>query len=194
MTKCPVCRVELDASLDACPECSFGYQVLLDYYNKKLSNAGLERELSILNDQAGILNARERKQCKKLLADFSKRFPGLYFSVYLESATDHDEADSKSLWLLNSSRFTDLPEGAHQQYGILLYIDANKSTAAMSMGAAFSPYLKARHTFCFLAACHSEFYRARYFNAITKVLRKTSSHLSERCPVFSKIHPDSSVS
>lgn len=186
--KCPSCRVIHTEVSDACPDCGFGFSVLDGYYGQYTSRKKA-LEAKLLTDKAGVLNTNERRQCKRVVIGFARRFPGAFFSVYLDSAQDHEEADSKSLWLLNKAHFTDLPEAAHSQFGILLYIDANKRSAALSYGAGFSPYLNARNTFSFLKSGHPDFYRGRYLSAVKKIVNKTTSHLSVKCPVIKKAHP-----
>ena len=166
-----------------CPKCDFGFTTLDSYYSF-YNNVRRPVEAKLITDKAGILNSSERKMTKRTLISFAKRFPGLFFTVYLDSAKDHDEADSKSLWLINKARFTDLPETAHSQYGFMLYIDANKKAVAMSYGSGLDTHLRSKDTFSIIKASHPEFYRGRYYNAIKKTVHQTSSHLAHKCPII----------
>jgi len=140
----------------------------------------------MLNDIAGVLNFNERRVCKRKLIEFSHRFPALFFSVYLDVAKDYEEADSKSLWLLNKADFTDLPHEAHPQYGILLYIDANKKSIALSYGEGLSRYMTGKDTYGFLKSAHSDLIKGHYIEGIKKVLKRTSNHLSFQCQGLKK--------
>lgn len=177
---CPSCRAPLVGEMEVCPHCGFGFSVLDHFYTSQRETK-TPLEASLLTDKAGLLNSSERKECLNILKKFSTRFPGLFFAVYLDSSRVHEVADSKCLWLMNKAHFKDLPEGAHPQYGILLYIDANKKATALSFGDGLESVLEVAKVYSFLSGCYSEFYSGRYLNAIEKVVSKTSSYLSLRC-------------
>jgi len=178
---CSNCGVDHDQVYSECPECGFTYP-LLDQYYTDLPPTDSRPILELLNDPAGILNVSDRVLCKDEIREFCRRFPAMFFSVYLDASGDNDDADSKSLWLYNKADFSALPAGAHVQYGVLLYIDANKKEASISFGDGLSPYMDGKESFQLLKGAHTFLYRGKYLLSIQHVLRKLTAHLIRKFP------------
>ena len=178
---CSSCKVELTEVCSECPECGYTYSLLDEYYMDLNPNDTFPI-IESLNDAAGILNVSDRVLCKDDIREFCRRFPSMFFSVYLDAAKDDEDADSKGLWLYNKGEFSALPTGSHIQYGVLLYIDANKKEASLSYGDGLAPYLSGKECFKLLKGAHTFLYRGKYLLSIQHVLRKLTAHLIRKCP------------
>ncbi len=176
-SSCPSCHAQVPTNALSCDTCNYGYDLLNNFYNPQ--NTKQAKAVSILNDTSYTLKKTEVKAITRDLKSFQATFPDLFFAVHLESKKE--KPTTKGLWLLNNVKFTDLQNKVTSQYGILLYIDPEANTAALSYGLGLSPYITLEESNNILRTSISLFSRANYPRAIRLIIRHTSDLLISKC-------------
>jgi len=176
---CPSCHAQVQTDAASCSACNYGYDLLNNFYNPQ--NTKQDKAVSILNDTSYTLKKAEMKAITRELKSFQTTFPDLFFAVHLESKKE--KPTTKGLWLLNNLKFTDLQNNVSSQYGVLLYIDPEANTAALSYGLGLSPYITLEEANNILRTSITLFSRANYTKAIRLIIRHTSDLLISKCYV-----------
>ena len=177
ITTCPSCETELNSELNKCPVCGYGFNLLSAYYAHKsppkITKRITDRTKQTLkgNDYTQILEHADR---------FTESFPDLFFATYIESR--QEVADTKGLWLHNFLTFSDLAPTVAPQGGILLYLDPDQGSIALSRGLLLLPYLTDAECESFLRDAISLFEARQYPEAYGLIIDTLTHHLISKCP------------
>lgn len=135
--------------------------------------------LKKFTDVAGVLRRKERHEMWRLLARFEKKFPQLFFSIYVGAFEEVTSLRQFGFWLLNRAVYSDVEAERPNENGILLVLDVNGKTAAMTFGYAVMPYLNEDSTFGALSAAHPFLIQGEYLKAFRAVMMKTEQTLKK---------------
>ncbi|MGC6582464.1 MAG: TPM domain-containing protein [Akkermansiaceae bacterium] len=130
-------------------------------------------------DAAGVLRRKERDAMRKILERFEQKFPQLFFSIYVGAFDDIPNLRQFGFWLLNRAAYSDVGVDRPNENGVLLVLDVNGKTAAMSFGYAIMPYLDEDTTFDALSAAHPFLLQGEYLKAFRVVLTKIENTLKK---------------
>jgi hypothetical protein len=140
-----------------------------------------EVRLKCLSDAAGVLRKKERELAGAVLEEFQRKFPQLFFAVYLGSFRELPSLRQFGFWLLNRGAFEDVDLSRPNEAGILLSVDVGGKSAGISFGYILQPYLDDENTFGPLSAAHPYLLQEQYLQAIevvvgrmTKILKRQS--------------------
>ncbi|MGJ8724564.1 MAG: hypothetical protein ACSHYB_08405 [Roseibacillus sp.] len=174
MTKCPRCVQRIHRSAAGCPHCGF------DMKDVDLLFGGDDVRLAALSDAAGVLRAKERKEMRLMMNEFERRFPQLFFSIYIGAFEEVSHLRQFGFWLLNRGAFVDVEMSRPNECGVLLSIDVSGKAAGLTYGYALHPFLDEDDTFAALSVGHPLFLQGQYFKGIEIVLKKVESTLVRR--------------
>ena len=174
MSKCPRCVQRIHRSAVVCPHCGF------DMSDVDILFGEDNVRLAALTDAAGVLRAKERKDVRLLMNEFERRFPQLFFGVYLGAFEEVSHLRQFGFWLLNRGSFVDVEDSRSNECGILLSVDVAGKAAGLSYGYALHPFLDEDDTFAALSAGHPFFLQGQYFKGIEMVIKKLDSILRRR--------------
>lgn len=135
--------------------------------------------LKKFSDAAGVLRRKERDEMRKMLERFEKKFPQLFFSIYVGAFDEVPSLRQFGFWLLNRAAYSDVEVSRPNENGILLTLDVNGKTAAMTFGYAVMPYLDEDSTFDALSAAHPFLLQGEYLRAFRAILGKTEQTLKK---------------
>ncbi len=128
-------------------------------------------------DVAGVLRMKEREPMRRVLERFEARFPQLFVAVYLGAFEDLNNLRQFGFWMLNRAAYEDVDLDRPNENGILIVVDVNGKSAAITYGYALMPYLDEDSTFAALSAGHPLFLQSNYLAALTAVVRKLEKTL-----------------
>lgn len=136
--------------------------------------------LAALSDAAGVLRAKERKEMRLLMNEFERRFPQLFFSIYIGAFEEVSHLRQFGFWLLNRGAFVDVEVSRPNACGILLSIDVSGKAAGLTYGYALHPFLDEDDTFGALSVGHPHFLQGQYFKGIETVMHRLEKTLIRR--------------
>lgn len=127
---CPRCHLEISRSADQCASCGFNSHSLC----QKLGDHWVR--LDRLTDPSNCLRLHDRRKLEARLDDFERRFPQVFFAVYIGVLPVGFSVSEVGFWLLNHAAFGTHDISKRNEFGIVLAIDPSASTAAFSLGYA----------------------------------------------------------
>lgn len=136
--------------------------------------------VAALSDAAGALRAKERKELRLLMNEFERRFPQLFFAVYIGAFEEVSHLRQFGFWLLNRGAFVDVEVSRPNACGILLAIDVSGKAAGITYGYALHPFLDEDDTFAALSVGHPLFLQGQYLKGTEIVMRKLEGTLIRR--------------
>lgn len=172
--KCPRCVQRVHRAAIQCPHCGFEVTAADEVFG-----AGNVR-VKCLTDAAGVLRRRERDAVRRLLVDFQRRFPQLFFAVYYGSFKELPSLRQFGFWLLNRGAFADVDVRRPNEAGILLSVDVGGKSAGISYGYMLQPFLDDDTTFRALSAAHPFFLQGQYLRATEVVVERLSKTLGRQ--------------
>ena len=133
--KCPSCHAPLAVPAPQCPGCKF----TLEQLDQKFGLVPLYSRY--LTDRADKLSARDIKQLRDLLHLFERKFPQILFSVLLVNLGPRFSISEYAFWLMNRARFGLLEAVGSKNFELLLVVDPEGRTAALTSGYGLENYL-----------------------------------------------------
>jgi hypothetical protein len=172
--KCPRCVQVIHRGAGLCPHCGFGIAEMDARHGK--DNVSLRR----LADVAGLMKSRERLKVQGVLDAFCRRFPQLFFAVYTGSGQGGGSVRQFGFWLLNRAAFEDVPVDRPNEAGILLVIDPESKSAALTWGYLLDPYLSEEDSFVCLSRAHSYWLDGNFADGTVRLVEQLGKILSKR--------------
>ena len=169
--KCPRCVQRVHRAADLCPHCGF------EIREADRAFGAQEVRLKCLTDAAGVLRKREREPARKMLEEFQRKFPQLFFAVYFGTFRELPSLRQFGFWLLNRGAFEDVDVSRPNQCGVLLSVDVGGKSAGISFGYNLQPFLTEDTTFRALSAAHPYFLQEQYLKAMEVVVDRLSKTL-----------------
>ena len=139
--KCPRCVQRVHRSAMQCPHCGFEIGEVDRIFGSQ------EVRVTCLTDAAGVLRKNERAAARKMLGDFQRKFPQLFFAVYFGSFKELPSLRQFGFWLMNRGAFEDVEVSRPNEAGILLSVDVAGKSAGITYGYALQPFLDEEVTF-----------------------------------------------
>lgn len=133
-----------------------------------------------LADVAGLMKSRERVRVQAALDEFCRRFPQLFFAVYTGSSREGGNIRQFGFWLLNRAAFEDVPVDRPNEAGILLVIDPETRSAAVTWGYLLDPYLTEEDTFSCLSRAHAYWLEGRFADGVVRLVEQLRKILGKR--------------
>lgn len=171
--KCPRCVQRMHRAATSCPHCGFSMSDVDALFGDE------DVILKKFSDAAGVLRMKEREKIRKVMERFEKKFPQLFLSIYVGAFDDVPNLRQFGFWLLNRAAYSDVGVDRPNENGILLVLDVNGKTAAMTFGYAVMPYLDEDSTFDALSAAHPFLLQGEYLKAFKAVVSKTEMALKK---------------
>ena len=109
--RCPLCNQPIHEGATNCPHCDRDGKHLAALYET------FPRDISQLNDHAGILKIKERRQVEQWLEKFSREFPDCFLTIHCVDLKDNQDVSSYGIWALNTPNYNKLPNGANPAAG-----------------------------------------------------------------------------
>ena len=129
-----------------------------------------EVKLRALTDAAGIFRRFQRDSLGAAMDRISATFPQIFISIYTGSLGETGNLRQFGFWLLNRGVFEDVPVEKPNEAGILIVIDPDTRSAAISYGYLLEPFLDERDTFECLTRAHSHWLDGRYADGALRCL------------------------
>jgi uncharacterized membrane protein YgcG len=129
--------------------------------------------LTKFTDDAGVLRVKERVEIRQEMERFEKKFPQLFFSIYVSAFDEVPNLRQFGFWLLNRAAYEDVGLDRPNECGILLMVDVNGKATSMSYGYAIMPYLNEDNTFEILSAAHPFLLQSNYLKAFKTIISRT---------------------
>ena len=136
--KCPSCASPLTEAVERCPQC-------------KLSISRLDMKFGLipahsrfLTDRSGTLPLEDMEQLRAALRLFQKKFPQTLFSILIVELAPGTSVPEYAFWLANRARFGSAEKRFSDNYNVLLLIDLNSRTAAVTVGYGLEGYVAER--------------------------------------------------
>ena len=73
----------------------------------------------------GVLKKKERVAARRMLRNFQRKFPQLFFGIYFGSFKEIPSLRQFGFWLLNRGAFEDIKVSRPNEAGILLSVDVS---------------------------------------------------------------------
>ena len=172
--KCPRCVQVIHRGATVCPHCGFGIAEADAKYG------GEDVSLRRLADVAGLIRNRERGKVAAEPLDRGRRFPQLFFAVYTGSGQGGGNLRQFGFWLLNRAAFEDVPVDRPNEAGILLVIDADTKSAAVTWGYLLDPFLTEEDTFQCLSRAHAYWLEGRYAEGTLRMIAQLEKVLKKK--------------
>ena len=172
--KCPRCVQVIHRGANLCPHCGFGLAEADSRYGRE------EVSLRRLGDIAGLIRAKDRPKVSAALDCFCKRFPQLFFAVYTGAGQGGGNLRQFGFWLLNRAAFEDVPVDRPNEAGVLLVIDADSKSAAVTWGYMLDPYLTEEDTFLCLSRAHAYWLEGNFADGIVRMIAQLEKILCKR--------------
>ncbi|MCW1887191.1 hypothetical protein OKA04_20805 [Luteolibacter flavescens] len=172
--KCPRCVQVIHRGAGLCPHCGFGIAEMDARHGS--DNVSLRR----LADLAGLMRNRERGKVQAALDGFCRRFPQLFFAVYTGSAQGGGNLRQFGFWLLNRAAFEDVPVDRPNEAGILLVIDPEAKSAALTWGYQLDAFLTEEDTFVCLSRAHAYFLEGHFADGTVRLVEQLGKILRKR--------------
>jgi len=132
---CPSCEHNLPERAGLCPACGFSIDRLTATYG--IDPVALQRMM----DVAGVMRRRERLLIEGKMDEFERRFPQLFFAVYVGTLPTRADVREFGFWLLNRAAVSPVDFTRPNENGLLLVIDVAGQRASLSAGYFLEPYL-----------------------------------------------------
>lgn len=149
---------------DSCPHCGFTMTHAEEVFGQE------DVRLRKFADVAGVFRMKEREPMRRVLERFEKKFPQLFVSVYLGAFEEMNSLRQFGFWMLNRAAYEDVDLERPNENGILIVVDVNAKTAAITFGYSLMPYLDEDSTFAALSAGHPMFLQSDYLSALKSVV------------------------
>ncbi len=133
--KCPSCATPLAEPLPRCPECRLSLQRL------DLKFGMVPRHSRYLSDRSGKLELSEMGTLREALRLFEKKFPQVLFSVLVTELPANSSVSEYAFWMANRARFSSIEKTQSDNFDLLLVIDVNSGTAALTTGYGLEPHV-----------------------------------------------------
>ena len=172
--KCPRCVQVIHRGAGLCPHCGFGLAEADERFGAE------DVVLRRLGDAAGLIRAKDRPMVTTALDKFCKRFPQLFFAVYTASRHGGPNLRQFGFWLLNRAAFEDVPVDRPNEAGILLVIDADSKSAAVTWGYMLDPFLTEEDTFLCLSRAHAYWLEGRFADGIVRMIAQLEKILRKK--------------
>ena len=172
--KCPRCVQVIHRGAGLCPHCGFGLAEADERYGNE------DVRLRRLADVAGLMRSRERGKVTAALDRFCRRFPQLFFAVYTGSGQGGGNLRQFGFWLLNRAAFEDVPVDRPNEAGILLVIDADSKSAAVTWGYLLDPFLTEEDTFICLSRAHAYWLEGRFAEGTVRMIEQLEKVLCKK--------------
>lgn len=172
--KCPRCVQRVHRSAMQCPHCGFD----IDEVDRIFGAS--EVRLRCLTDAAGVLRKKERLAARRLLKEFQRKFPQLFFAAYFGTFKELPSLRQFGFWLLNRGAFEDVDIERPNEAGILLSVDVSGKAAGITFGYALQPFLDDEMTFKALSAAHPYFLQGQWLRATATVVRRLTRTLGRQ--------------
>lgn len=174
MMKCPRCVQAIHRGAEACPHCGF---VLAD-----LDAAFGERAVAMerLNDGGGLLTRAGRDRVMRAMRGFERRFPQLWWLIYTVPVPWGGDLRQFGFWLMNRAEVVDMPVGRSRDACVVLAIDPDIKSAALSWGYALDAHLGEDDTFVAMSRAHAYWVEARFDDGILRLIEEMSGILRVR--------------
>lgn len=133
--KCPSCGVPFAAPVPECPNCQLTLAQLdrkfgmIPYYSRYLS------------DRSERLHMHDIEELRKLLRLWERKFPQVFFSVFLMDLGSHISISEYTFWVANRARFSAVSSIGPKNFDLLLLVDPKGQAAGLSTGYALEQYL-----------------------------------------------------
>jgi uncharacterized membrane protein YgcG len=132
---CPSCELKLPERAGHCAACGFSIDRLTANYGA--APVVLHRMM----DVAGVMRRRERLLIEDRMDGFERRFPQLFFAVYVGTLPPLADVREFGFWLLNRAAVSSVDFTRPNDKGLLLVIDVAGRRASLSAGYFLEPYL-----------------------------------------------------
>jgi uncharacterized membrane protein YgcG len=172
--KCPRCVQRVHRAAARCPHCGFE----VSEADEVCGNISVR--VQCLTDAAGVLRRKERDAVRRLLAEFQRKFPQLFFAVYYGSLQELPSLQQFGFWLLNRGAFEDLDARRSNNAGVLLSVDVDGKSAGITYGYMLQPFLDDDTTFRALSAAHPFFLQEQYLRATEVVVERLGKSLGRQ--------------
>ena len=120
--KCPRCVQRVHRAAALCPHCGFEINEADRVFGAQ------EVRLKCLTDAAGVLRKRERETGRKILAEFQRKFPQLFFAVYFGTFRELPSLRQFGFWLLNRGAVEDVEVDRPNEAGSLFSLERQPSS------------------------------------------------------------------
>ena len=160
-------------SASSCPHCGFTMVDVDALFGDQ------DVILKKFTDAAGVLRMKEREAIRSVIERFEKKFPQLFFSIYVAAFDEIPSLRQFGFWLLNRAAYSDVGVDRPNENGILLVIDVNGKAAAISFGYSVMPYLDEDNTFDALSDAHPFLIQGEYLKAFKAVIHRTEITLKK---------------
>ncbi|MFP6898863.1 MAG: hypothetical protein VCA38_19890 [Roseibacillus sp.] len=174
LMKCPRCVQRVHRSARQCPHCGFGIADVDRIFGEQ------DVRLKCLTDAAGVLKKNERVAARRMLSDFQRKFPQLFFGLYFGTFKELPSLRQFGFWLLNRGAFEDVEVSRPNEAGILLSIDVSGKAAGITFGYALQPFLDDEVTFKALSAAHPYFLQGQWLRASEVVVKRITKTLAKQ--------------
>lgn len=161
--KCPRCVQKAAPGAASCPHCGYSLQVACGLYGSEAVVA--ER----LMDVEGNLVPEQRQAILESLDDFGRRFPQLFFLVYLGALPPPASPRQFAFWLLNHAAVTELDGLQPNERGLLLVVDPRGGTAVLAGGYFLETLMGQEELDLVLKSAAKDFSRADYPAALRTI-------------------------
>ncbi|MGJ8677838.1 MAG: TPM domain-containing protein [Akkermansiaceae bacterium] len=165
---------KIHRSASQCPHCGFTMSDLDAQYGSQ------EVKVRRLNDAAGVLRMRDRRKAEAWFNQFEKHFPQLFFSVHYGALDERANIRQFGMWLLNKAAYEDVDISRPNDGGVLLTVDVNSKTAAITFGYYLDLYLRDEDTFAILSKAHPYLLDGNHLKALRVVIQKLTAVLKKR--------------
>lgn len=172
--KCPRCVQPIHRAAAACPHCAFSIDDADQLFG------GEELKLRALTDAAGIFRHFQREVLAASMDRISSAFPQVFISIHTKSLGDAGNLRQFGFWLLNRGVFEDVPAEKPKEAGLLIVIDPDTRSAAISYGYLLEPFLDEKDTFDCLSRAHSHWLDGRYADGTLRCLQFLEKLLRRR--------------
>jgi uncharacterized membrane protein YgcG len=136
--------------------------------------------LDPLNDNAGILRAKEREGLLQEIAAFEQRFPQLFLSVYVGALPTLASLRLFGFWLLNRATVSCVDVTRPNENGVLLILDVTSRSAAITLGYMVERFVDERDISAVLRLGRPAFTRGQKGRALELVVAGLARVLTER--------------
>lgn len=157
-----------------CPHCGFDIEEVDRIFGAE------DVRLKCLTDAAGVLKRRERVAVRRVLVEFQRKFPQLFFAIYFGTFKELPSLRQFGFWLLNRGAFEDVDVSRPNEAGILLSVDVSGKAAGITFGYMVQPFLDEEVTFKALSAAHPYFLQGQWLRASEVVVRKMTRTLGKQ--------------
>lgn len=133
---CPSCRQEIEVTTPKCPGCGFSISAVDSQYGADTV------VLARVTDAAHCLKVSEKEAITDVLVDFERRFPQLFFAVYLGALPTMNNLELFGFWLLNRATLEAVDFSRPNENGLVLVVDVNAKKAGLAVGYYVENFLE----------------------------------------------------